>query len=225
MKSLILCFALSVCCLTEIAGQHLFAVDSNKYRVNLPDYWKSGNRVWKILTDKMPLICEELKDKELCGDDCNPRYTIEFEMSEPVIFDYFPNHISSSYVNNRFVKPSEIWEIQTFYGFECSLLLRNEKGVLITRFILVDTNEVWKIANRVTLASFAPPPSPAIYSRRTSSNRTGVPDLNNIVNMPDIPATGQAGETPYAYINNNREKLVPAYRGLFAVVDMKINSW
>src|SRR6185436_3318183 len=162
---------------------------------------------WKILTDKLPLVCNEIRDKELCGDHCNPFYTVEFEMSGPVIFDYLPNHISSTYTNNQFVKPSETWEIQTLYGFECSLLLRNEKGVLITRFILVDTNEVWRIAKRVILASYAPPPVPVNNARKRMSNRNAV-DAEPAY-LPIIPQAAQEGETPYSYINRNREKLTP----------------
>jgi hypothetical protein len=223
MKNMVFCFFLSVCCLTETTGQRLLNVDTNKYRIDLPEYWKPGNRVWKILTDKLPLVCNEIKDKELCGDHCNPLYTLEFEMSDPVIFDYLPNHISSTYTNNQFVKPSDTWEIQTLYGFECSLLLRNEKGILITRFILVDTNEVWRIANRVILASYSPPPIPP-NARRVRYNRNSVLDAEPSY-LPIIPQAAQEGETPYSYINKNREKLTPSYRDMIAVVDRKINSW
>lgn len=224
MKNLLSCFFLFVCCLSETTGQRLLSVDTNKYRIDLPEYWKPGNRVWKILTDKLPLVCNEIRDKELCGDHCNPLYTLEFEMSDPVIFEYFSNHISSIYTNNQFVKPSETWEIQTQYGFECSLLLRNAKGVLITRFILVDTNEVWTIANRVILASYSPPPNLANYTRRTRSNRNSVLDAEPTY-LPMIPQVGQEGETPYSYINRNREKLTPTYMDMITVVDRKINSW
>ena len=224
MKNLLFCIFLFVCCVNETTGQRLPNVDTNKYRIELPEYWKPGNRVWKILTDKLPLVCNELKDKELCGDHCNPLYTLEFEMSDPVIFEYFPNHISSIYTNNQFVKPSETWEIQTLYGFECSLLLRNEKGVLITRFILVDTNEVWRVSNRVTLASYSPPPIQATIARRTRNSRNGNVDAEQ--NIPVyIPQMSQEGETPYFYINRNREKLAPTYRDVITVVDRKINSW
>lgn len=224
MKYLVCCFVLSVSCLAEAAGQRLPNVDTNKYRIDLPEYWKPGNRVWKILTDKLPLVCTEIKDKELCGDDCNPGYTLEFEMSDPVIFEYFPNHISSSYVNNQFEKPSESWEIQTLYGFECSLLLKNERGILVTRFILVDTNEVWKVTNRVKLASYSPPPVPFFNVRRIRTSRFGTVDPNPPV-QSIIPEIGQEGETPYAFINRNKDRLSPTYRDMFAVVDLKINSW
>jgi hypothetical protein len=224
MKKLVFYCAISVCVLADATGQRILTVDTNKYRIDLPEYWKPGNPVWRKLTDKLPLVCNEIKDKELCGDDCKPKFIIEFEMSEPFIFDYFPNHISSSYTNNQFGKPSETWEIQTLYGFECSLLLRDEKGALITRFILVDTNEVWKVSNRVTLASYSPPPVTANLIRRIRTSRYGNVDPSPPI-QPMIPEIGQEGETPYAYINRNREKLIPTYRDMFAVVDFKINSW
>jgi hypothetical protein len=224
MKKPVLCLFLSLCFLSAITGQRLLPVDSTKYRIDLPEYWKPGNRVWQILTDKLPLVCNEIKDKELCGDQCNPVYRFEFEMSDPVIFEYFPNHISSTYTNNQFGKPSETWDIQTLYGFECSLLLRNDKGELITRFILVDTNEVWSVTNRVTLASYSPPPIVSGAVRRIRNNRNNPlePDQNI---LPTIPQLGQEGETPYSYINRNREKLIPAYRDFITIVDRKINSW
>ena len=226
MKRLLVWSVLLIFSLSETAGQRLSLPDSNKYRINLPGYWKPGNKIWRILTDKLPLICQELRDKELCGDDCTPLYTIELEISDPVVFDFFPNHILSNYANNQFSRPSEVWDIQTYYGFECSFLLRNEKAVLLTRLILVDTNEVWKISNRVTLASYAPPPPVALYNRRTSPSRSGVVDIySNPSNLQIIPVTGQEGETPFSFINKNREKLAPGYKDLFAVIDQKISSW
>ena len=74
-------------------------------------------------------------------------------------------------------------------------------------FILVDTNEVWKHSNRITLASYAPAPPPVSYIRRTTSNSSGI--------IPDpgyqqlIPVTVQEGITLFSYINKNRGKLTP----------------
>jgi hypothetical protein len=90
MKNIIICFVLSVSCMAEVTGQRLSTPDSNKYRIDLPSYWKPGNKVWKILIDKLPLVCAEIKDKEICGDDCNPAYSFEFEMSDPVILIISP---------------------------------------------------------------------------------------------------------------------------------------
>ncbi|MEQ1676594.1 MAG: hypothetical protein ABL876_07835, partial [Chitinophagaceae bacterium] len=72
----------------------LSLIDENKYRINLPDYWARGNKVWQILDEKLPDICPELKGKELCGDNCNPKYTIEFYITDPLVYEYaFQNKV------------------------------------------------------------------------------------------------------------------------------------
>lgn len=223
MKSIIFCFTLLVFFSPGVQGQRLSSPDSSKYRINLPGYWRPGNKIWQILNDKLPLVCEELKDKELCGDNCSPLYTIEFEMSEPVIFNYSPNHISSDYTNNQYKKPSEVWDFATWYGFECSLLLLDEKDKILTRLILVDTNEVWTVTNRVTLASYSPAPRQMMYIRR--NNRSGAADINNTANQPVIESVAQEGQTPFAYINNNKDKLSPGRKDMLAVIDNKIRGW
>lgn len=223
MRSVVIFLAVSLFSFLQTEAQHLASVDSNKYRINLPDYWKPGQRIWRILSDKLPTVCDDIRDKELCGDDCNPWLRIEFEMSAPLILNYLPNHISSSYTNNQFSRPSDLWDIQTTYAFEASFLLMDNNGRIITRFILVDSNEVWKHSNRITLASYAPTPPPASYLRRTSPNRFGIiadPGYQQL-----IPITGQEGITPFSYINQNREKLAPSLKDMLAVIDTKINSW
>lgn len=223
MRGAVVFLAVSLFSFSPTEAQHLASIDSNKYRINLPDYWKPGQRIWRILSDKLPVVCDEIRDKELCGDDCNPWLRIEFEISAPVILDYFPNHISSSYTNTQLSRPSDLWDIQTTYTFEASFLLMDNNDRIITRFILVDSNEVWKHSNRVTLASYAPAPPPAAYLRRTSPNRSGI--------IPDpgyqqlIPITGQEGITPFSYINKNREKLAPSLKDMLTVIDTKIASW
>jgi hypothetical protein len=197
------------------SAQKLSDVDTGKYSIHLPDYWKRGNKIWQILNDKLPLVCEELKDKELCGDNCNPKYSIEFEMSEPVVFDYYPSHVFSD-------KETETWDIITWYGFTASLLLLNEKNELLTKFILVDTNEVWKVSNRVKLASYRPSPPMKIY--KLDPKYTA---MNYLVDNQYIPkgSVGISGETPYSYINNNKGSLYPTQRGMLSIIDEKIKSW
>lgn len=232
MKSSVIFFLLGCLLSSDLCAQSLAQIDENKYRIILPDYWKPGNKVWKILTDKLPGVCEELKDKELCGDDCNPKYTIELELSDLVITDYVPNHISSDYRNSSQYRQTDNWDIRTMYSFESSLLLRNEKGVIITRMILVDTNEVWSVSNRVTLAAYAPAPpgnnNPFLLARRMSSrSNTNDPSViyNQIMAPQVIPQAAQEGETPFAYINKNKEKLVPSQRDMLAIIDAKISDW
>ncbi len=223
MKVALIFLAISLFSFSQTKAQHLASIDSNKYRINLPDYWKPGQRIWRILSDKLPVVCEDIRDKELCGDDCNPWLRIEFEMSDPVILDYLPNHISSNYANTQLSRPSDLWDIQTTYVFEASLLLMDNNGKIITRFIVVDTNEVWKHSNRITLASYAPAPPPVSYIRRTTPNRYGITPDPGYQQL--IPITGQEGITPFSYINKNRDKLTPSLKDMLAVIDSKIASW
>ena len=193
-------------------AQTLSDLDTGKYSINLPDYWKPGNKIWRILSDKLPLVCEELKDKELCGDHCNPKYSIEFEMSEPVIFDYFANHISSG-------STTQTWEFVTMYSFSSSLLLLNEKNELLTKFILVDTNEVWRVVNKAQLASYMPPPPKKIYVQ----NPPYLPNGESINRMSG--RSGTAGQSPYSYINSNKDNLSPTRGDMLNIIDEKIRSW
>jgi hypothetical protein len=213
-------------------AQTLEHIDENKYRINLPGYWKPGNKIWKILTDKLPSVCEELKEKELCGDDCNPKYTVELEMSDPLIIDYRASHLSSDYRNISWYRQTDNWEIRTVYSFESSLLLRNEKGIIVTRMILVDSTELWSIAHRVTLAAFTPAPPPRnnlflLERRANSRNITTDPAVayNQVASPQIIQQAGQEGETPFAYINKNKDKLVPSQRDMLTIIDGKISSW
>lgn len=207
-----ICFFSVVC-----PGQKLSTVDTGKYSIHLPEYWKPGNKIWQILTDKLPLVCEELKDKEVCGDNCNPKYTIEFEMSEPVVFDYYPSPVFS---DNR----TETWEIATLYGFTSYLLLFNEKNELLTKFVLVDTNEVWKVKHRAKLISFAPPPPLKIYMLSPPNPNQAQANVMNEQSL--MKSTGiSAGQTPYSYINNNKETLSPTQRDMLGIIDDKIKSW
>lgn len=206
MKNFILSYIFLLFISTSSFGQRLSDIDTGKYSVNLPGYWKPGNKVWQILTDKLPAVCEELKDKELCGDNCMPKYTIEFEMSEPVVHDYYTNHISSGTV-------SQSWQFVTLYSFSASLLLFNEKDKLLTRFILVDTNEIWTVKHRAELASYLPSTPQKIYIQGSQAY------------SPITPVSGRAGQSPFAYINSNKEGLSPTQRDMFSVVDEKIRSW
>ena len=206
MKNFILNFIFVLFICLSSAGQRLSDIDTGKYTINLPQYWKPGNKVWQILTDKLPTVCDELNDKELCGDNCKPKYTVEFEMSEPVILDYYTNHISSGAI-------SQSWQFVTLYSFSASLLLFNEKDSLLTRFILVDTNEIWTVKHQAELASYLPAPPQKIYVQGPQ------------IFAPMTSALGRAGQSPFAYINSNKEKLAPTQRDMFGVVDEKIRSW
>lgn len=224
MKKLLYCGLLIASALLGKA-QHLSNTDTGKYRINLPAYWGKGNKVWQILTDKLPLVCEELKDKELCGDDCHPKYSIEFQLSEPVVQDYYPIHVISDNTVSANKQATETWDIETRYSFECSLLLFDDKDKLLTRLILVDTNEVFRVIHRVNLLSFTAAPPTRYAVRRPTRTETVFVNLDTY-NSPNIttPTSGQTGQTPNSYINENPEKLAPGRKDLLAVVDAKLRA-
>ncbi|HEV7782442.1 MAG TPA: hypothetical protein VGO58_14305 [Chitinophagaceae bacterium] len=197
-------------------AQNLATVDTGKYRINLPDYWKPGNKIWEILTDKLPMVCEELVNKELCGDRCNPRYSIEFEMSEPEILDYYSNHISSG-------RNTQAWEFVTLYRYSSALLLLNEKDELLTKLILVDKNEIWRVTNKAELPSYMPAAPQRIYPV-SSPTMNPQNQLNEGIRQSQLQ-TGTTGQSPFAYINKNKDKLSPTRRDMLGIIDEKIRSW
>ena len=204
-------------CQAASSQESILKINQDKYRINLPDYWGKGNKVWQILNDKLPLVCEELAGKDLCGDDCNPKYTVDFFMTVPVITDYSiskinpapgvsnsntriayttpdryisrsnpnpVNTISSNQNNNS----NNTWNVITEYNFQCYLLLKDENDKILTRIILVDSNEVWQSPHTINLSS-----------KSTFSNT--------------IPRT---------YIENNEDKLMPGIYELLAIADKKM---
>jgi hypothetical protein len=198
--------------------QKITAINEDKYRINLPDYWKPGNKVWQILTDKLPQVCEELKDKDLCGDNCNPKYTIEFEMSEPYIYDYRANTISSG-------TPTSSYNFVTTYSFECSLLLFDEKDKLITKIILVGSDENWTVTHRAELRSFVPAVAPSrLRLGPYPTSQTMASAINQQAQSYMSTAGATQGETPYSYIKDHVENLFPAQKDMLMVVDNKIRN-
>lgn len=194
-------------------------LNESKFRINLPDFWRPGNKIWKTLPEKLPAICEELKDKDLCGDDCNPRYTVEFYMSPPYAEDYATNLISPNPAGNP---PTETWEFVTYYRFQCYLLLYDNKTEkLVTKIIVVDSSEIWTIRNRATIQTYAPPP-PSAYQLRVLPINTQGPGLAPSSGTPQF--TPQRGQTPYNYIKNNAAKLAPQEKDLLYVVDSKFRE-
>src|SRR5215212_321346 len=87
MKFILLIYLLGLSFISE--AQTLASIDTGKYKIVLPDYWKRGNKIWQILNDKLPLVCPELKDKDLCGDNCNPAYYIGMEVSNVRVYNSF----------------------------------------------------------------------------------------------------------------------------------------
>lgn len=209
--------------LFSIATQFSYAqADTNKYRINLPGYWKPGNKAWRILNDKLPLVCEELKNKDLCGDNCNAMYSVDFELTEPEVFDYY----AEKYGGN-------MYEIVALYYFQCNLYVKNRKGEVVTRIILVDSNEVYKHSERIQFNEFPVPPPPLktylqrrpgntrvlVYAPSSVAGSVGSERLSNSVFSSNGNNNSQS---PYHYINNNKEKLRPREAELYSIIDKKI---
>ena len=129
------------CILTALtAGAQQRKIDTTKYKIVLPSYWKPGNKVWEILTDALPKVCSELVDKEMCTDPCKALYTVDL-------------FISGTRATDRSVsrKPGkeESYDIRTFYNFYAALFLKDTNGIILVDMVLVDTNEVWSVVHTV----------------------------------------------------------------------------
>jgi hypothetical protein len=186
-------------------GQRLSGIDTNKYRIDLPDYWKAGSRVWRILSDKLPLVCPELKDKDLCGDDCNPKYSIELYLSDPEIVDFSSSHLSSD-------KNLQTWQHTTYFAFECNLVLFDENHKPITRFIIVDLDEVWPLTNKTSSPNYSSltPPMKLVVSANPRAN---------ILEPP------RQTPTPRSVFQEPRRFYLPQEKDLLSIVDNKFKSW
>jgi hypothetical protein len=211
LTSCFLLFSMSLFAQTQTKTKSL-RVSENKYKINLPDHWGKGNKVWQVLTDKLPLVCEELKDKELCGDDCNPKYTVELYLTDAEDLEYYttkttpPAFTSTRHLANitrqnsgvyeipynpektYYAQNSNTWKVNTFYSFRCYLLLVDKEEKIITRMILVDTNEVWNVYRSI-----------------------------NLSNSGDFST-----KTPDEFIEKNKEKVNPTLKELYAIIEQKI---
>ena len=205
MGSLFFCFLLFCC--TSL-GQQRKAVSEQKFRINLPGYWKAGNKAWQILPDHLVEICPELEGKELCGDDCNPKYTVEFYMSEPTVANYRANIISTG----------AYWKSYNFvttYSFECALLLFDDKDKLITKIIVVDAGEYFTVTHRAELAT-----QPIGYNLRQAT--AGYASRFGTANNYREPYFAE--QSPFTYINENTDKLYPTQLNMLHVVDQKFRD-
>jgi hypothetical protein len=175
------------------------------------------------LNDKLPLVCEELKDKQLCGDDCNPKYIVAFEMTRPVIND-------SYFAKVKTPGERESWKSLPGrnYNFQASLLLQDNNGIVLTRFIIVDTNEVWmlytknagKLQAKIISQDIA---QPATASASSSSQPFA---FNSGDNRRDpLPIYSQRDYIIYEPADDADIKEVPTLTDLFIIFDRKIKAW
>jgi len=196
------------------ATKYCFAqTDTNKYRLNLPAYWKPGNKAWRILDEKLPIVCDELKNKDLCGDNCNAMYVVDFDVSEPEVIDYYAEK-----------RGGTMYDIITLYFFRSNLYVRNRSGDIVTRIILVDTNEVHKKITHIRFDDYYVPPAPQkTYMVRRPGQTPRLVVANEERSAPtNNTQGGRNSESPYSYINKNKERLKPGEREMYSVIDKKI---
>lgn len=206
----------------SLAAQRLSSLDTGKYSLLLPSYWKPGNKAWRILDDLLITKIPELQNKELCGDDCNPAYRVEFYMSNPLIDHYSASHVNST----RF---SQTWNITTHYSFEAALLLFDHRNKLLTRILLIDPEEDWRKLNRVEWNA----PRPAFPQTERNLQAVMVPPPGSPAGQEYLMLQQQQQMgtvaappliSPRDYIYRNTAALFPTQQDLFAHVDDRIRS-
>ncbi len=199
---------------SAIAQKKSLPLNENKYRIDLPDYWGHGNKAWKILTEKLPLVSEELKDKDVCGDNCNPKYIVEFYITGPELTGYLRykkqstvstntrtlvnsipgtslvttptttgRHPVNHYSRAGSFPPNEPVQMSGEYVFQCFLLLKDDSGHILTKFILVDTNEVWYSEFKIRQGSYYPSQNPDVFFEKNKDSFT--PDRLELLAIVD----------------------------------------
>jgi hypothetical protein len=139
--------------------------DTSKYRIVLPTYWSTGNGVWTILTDALPVACPQLAGKQLCVSTCNAAYNVVLRTSKPEVVNRTYSVSSSSATGDEYT-------IRDYYQFTAALWLEDADGKRLVKMILVDTDEVFSVSSTVTIErpTMQPPPRPAPRSRAPEVN-------------------------------------------------------
>lgn len=181
--------------------------DPGKFRINLPDYWGKSSKVMSVLIDQLPLICPELAGKDVCGDNCRPKYKVEFYLTAPYVTGYYtqkqnppvPTKVinitkQAAYLQSldyaTSISSENTWNVTGYYNFQCYLLLMDDADSILTKLILVDTDE-----------SFAD---------------------THIVNLNRGNTTTFSEQNISSYIDNNKNLLVPAVKTLFEIAENRI---
>jgi hypothetical protein len=205
-----------------ISAQKSLPVDSNRYSIELPAYWKTGNKVWRILNDKLPLICPEVKNKDLCGEQCNPALKFTLHTSPVSVIDY--NYHPSSVVSTSNTQ-GDNYEFVTHYKFKSWLELRNAKGELLVQLILVDENEDWTCSHMAIMpSSIQQASSMPKLVRQRSGNTTVLVFDDRALNSGTIATPVSDQTNPDSYIQKHRKDLMPTERAIFDIIDGKFRA-
>jgi hypothetical protein len=204
---LVFCFITSV----VFSQKTLKDTDENKYRINLPEYWGKGYKYLRILNTILSEQVDVLKDKELCGDECNTGYRVEVYITNPKMEEYryskvlqWANTNTRGLTNNRRLvnletgqyEPSlnnyapvnnsqDRWQFRGLYSFNCYLLVIDKDDKITHKLILVSDDELW--------------------------DKKMITDLSLHTQL-----------TPAAYLEANYEKLYPADFEVYSIIENKI---
>jgi hypothetical protein len=208
-------------------SQNNYQVPKGTFNIDLPSYWQQHTSSKKILGAALPLICQELKDKVYCEGRCDAEYSIKLEITDPLIEGRDYRSIGKSGSQEQF-------EFNTYYSFNATLLLTDKNNMIVTRMLLVDTNEIWIAKRKATISKNNPNNLPALTNNQlvsvqsgrannyqqvitTNSNVFGSSN-NNYIN----PNTPELYDTPDSYMHGKQRELNPRTEELYKVVNEKI---
>jgi hypothetical protein len=137
--------------LLYIIGVNAFSqinfVDTNKYKVMLPSFWKKDKGLLKLFDTTLYKTWYELQNKRICTKSCDPFFLVILVISKP---EYLDPYVS-------FNERPEIDQVSDYkgtgnnahfiiipYKFSAKLVLKNQEGKILSEKIIVDTTEVFK---------------------------------------------------------------------------------
>lgn len=214
-------FTLFVC-----IGGFSQTVSPNKYRIDLPQNLNFSKGFTTRLIDILPILSSKLKNKDVCGDDCNSLYHVSIEISQfkNLGQDYQLASTSlSQFANSSY----ETYAVYSHFSFESSLII-DSAGVIVERIQVVDTSEQWS-ANFSEKIRIADKDNPHVNNIKIKQNATLPVDINTSIYNNNLSATAlqnnsTAETSPISYLYNNRIRYTVESKHLIDVIEKKINS-
>ncbi len=139
-------------------SQQLAIRFSDRYKLDLPRTWMKP-KIIKAVTEVLPLVLEELKDKDFCTD-CKGTYTVQLLVDSPYIKSR--NNISNGYSSNNVLH----YTMEIIYQFRSTLGLFDTSGNLLTELVLVAPEEEHAKRSAIQMNQMT-------YSRQMITDREG----------------------------------------------------